>query len=102
MLKKLDAPLKLQSEQVEPTMVKILATLISRCEAVKDNSAALFCACNTLWYAIKAIDMIAICLRIGVEDNQCQHFSIAASNEKLNVARYIEELTGIDPYKEWD
>jgi hypothetical protein len=93
----------LTSEEIEPTMMKILCHLYARCEKVATDQAALYNACNALWEGINAINMVAICVRCGLELNNssCLHFSIAASAELGKAARYIQDMIGIDPFKTW-
>jgi hypothetical protein len=93
---------KLTSEDVEPTMTKIMCHLYERCENAKGDDDHLHHACNCLWEAMRAISMISICLRPAFgNDASCLHFSIAANNEMGKAAKYIETMIGIDPYKEW-
>src|SRR5580765_2082136 len=96
-------PLPLASEQVEPTMALIKIHLLSRVEAARagGDDAVILSECNHLWEAMRAIQMVAICLRSSSDNCDCLHFSISASNELRETANYIEAVTGIDPYKAW-
>lgn len=88
----------LKSEDIEPTMVKIMCHLYAECEQAKDEFE-LTNACEHLWYGIEAINKLAVAVSMLRErgGSSCLHFSIAANNEVLKAAEYIEFKTGVNP-----
>jgi hypothetical protein len=95
---------KLTSEEIEPTMAKIMCHLLAKCEDSKGDRDEFYLACAHLFEGMRAIEMVAICVRgcFPSEDSSCIHFSISASNELGSAIRYIKDNLGIDPYEEWD
>lgn len=89
---------RLASEEIEPTMARIIGVLFARCEDAKRTFRVDDAACR-MWWAVRAMSKLSIALQDG-NSPDCVHFSIAQTNERRRVRNYLLDLTGKDPENE--
>lgn len=92
---------RLISEEIEPTMARLVGAMFARCEIAKASGDQwqIEGACCNMWWVVKGINKIAVGLTSTRKPNEadCVHFSIAAGNEVSRVQTYITDLLGYDP-----
>lgn len=69
-------------------------------EATEQN---LYHECCNFWFGMRALSQLAIACNNARDRTGAVHFSLALSNSKRDVAKYIEEKIGVNPFenKDW-
>ncbi|TGT64049.1 MULTISPECIES: hypothetical protein [unclassified Mesorhizobium] len=83
------------SEEVEPFAALYIGKMFARCEKAREagDETLLYDLCCSMWWGLNGLQHIATAISTAT------HFTIALSNHQRQIADYIREHTGVDPWE---
>ncbi|RWN60179.1 hypothetical protein [Mesorhizobium sp.] len=83
------------SEEVEPFAALYIGKMFARCEQARKSgdTSMMHDMCCSMWWGLNGLQHVAVAISTAV------HFTIALSNHQRQIAEYIKEHTGIDPWE---